>query len=1760
MWTMKPDKHTARVIVQVMGIGLYLGTLSLSGQDLTRHNWYFGTGNQGIRFSRTTNAPVLINQPNTLGTGGSAVATDGTNGNLLFYTNGVQVFDVTHAVMPNGSGLTGNPAGNQPAAICPVPGTTDQYYIFTNSAAFPAGGTVLVSTVNMSAFGNSVFPAPPVGDVTLKNQPIGLPPTSRSEAMLIIPHANGTDYWLITHENNTDNFTVTHIQPGGIFNHTIFAGLSGGLETAAGNFSYDSLNKRIAVVPQSANRNILILDFDPSSGTLSFNQFVFNSAHSLSQALYDAEWSPGGRFLYFSRLNDNGTDAQVLQFDILNPTSTLAPVLPVSVLRSYGLQLAPDTTIYHLYESTPGVFRLGRIAEPDSVAAAANYQASVFASQPDFGGRQFPSFSPALPFTLDVSFVSSGNCSATPVSFYPTVTPTADSLVWDFGDGNGTSQWSPVHTFQSGGVYTVTATAFLNGRSASFSADVTIIQFDIQLNLVQDTTACKCELPVNNGIPPCPNNTSDDMRVRVDIQGGTPASIIWSNGDVGPILTPDSAGYYFVVVTDATGCSAYAGVNIREYGKQDQRANIWYFGRNAGIDFNVQPRVAITGPVNSPEGVAVISDRNGQVILSTDGQRVYDRNDNELPLAVPPGIGGEPGSTQSALIIPVPGDETLYYIFTTQEVHGANTYELRYSLYDVKLNSGDGGLVRVNELLFSRSTERITGNANWLIAHEYGNNVFRAYPITPQGIGNPVFTAIGSDHLITDEGYGQGYMKLGGLNRLVVGLSSKVSPTSYQTVKLEIFDFADSTGVLTNYRSIVPTYPGAPAGQLYGVEFASNKLLATIRNISPGQSALVEFYFDSLGRIKQITPPLNPVGEDLGAIQLAPDGTLFVAVNNKPYLATIAFNPDTTQVSGILINGFALAGGTQSRLGLPNFIQNVGNPVQPPGMLISGFCEGSPTTFLAFGTDPIDNFQWSFGDGFGSSEAQAEHTYPVTGVPTQYIVALRITNRCGLDTTLFQTITIFPSPARPSFLPPGIPQPVLCHGPLTLEATPASNPELPQLSFAWTTGDTTRTIVVRTQSIVGVTITNRTNGCFSSGSILVSDNRPQVELGPDLTLCQNTPVFPLNAQNPGSVFQWTINGTPSGTAQTQSVDSSVPGRFEYKVQVTDPITTCTARDSITFTFNASPSFSIAVTNTAACGTLTGQIALTLNSPAGTLFSYTVTGPSTSISGTDQPLGPVLPPFSGLGAGSYAIVVTDQLSGCTTIDVAGISDNAFTITSVVRQNNCEPLILTVTHTTVLPFTYRVIETTTNQVVATGSGTGSPFNTTGVVSGTYVVEMTAGGCTFVSAPQNVQQDPRVTISGFTTNPCTNPITVGVIGGTGWTWSGPNITSANNLPTITAAPPQGNQVYSVRVSEPGFCPLDTAVTVFVNNNVVADFSQSDACADQVILTATVNPAGTYTYRWYRNGVLITGGQSIQAGLADNNVNYRVEVVNSLSGCVFSSPARVVFVAGDLQLTLTTTPPCEGLSFTLTGSSNLPGTSFQWSVNGSPIAGASGPTLVRNSPGLYRLTGSVPGCTEFVEQEIVLLPVTPGSLPLKALICNNPANPDPNTREVLLNAGSGFISYQWFQGGVLLTGQTNPTLLVTEPGVYSVELVNVFGCPSTDQTEVIEECNPRIVAPTAFRPGSVVMDVSGNMPNKEFSIFTFFIDDVGFEVAIFDRWGGLVFYSTDRNFKWNGGYNNNPNQLLPAGTYTYVVRYRSAYRPQDGVLEKRGGVVLLR
>ncbi|HIA35718.1 MAG TPA: hypothetical protein EYN89_03025 [Flavobacteriales bacterium] len=102
--------------------------------------WYFGGGDAwgnptndaaGLDFSTNPPTPLPADQGQLVAYEGCASLSDNT-GQIVLYTDGINVFDSTHLSMPNGSGLLGSSSSTQSAIIGPVPGVADQFYVFTN--------------------------------------------------------------------------------------------------------------------------------------------------------------------------------------------------------------------------------------------------------------------------------------------------------------------------------------------------------------------------------------------------------------------------------------------------------------------------------------------------------------------------------------------------------------------------------------------------------------------------------------------------------------------------------------------------------------------------------------------------------------------------------------------------------------------------------------------------------------------------------------------------------------------------------------------------------------------------------------------------------------------------------------------------------------------------------------------------------------------------------------------------------------------------------------------------------------------------------------------------------------------------------------------------------------------------------------------------------------------------------------------------------------------------------------------------------------------------------------------------------------------------------------------------------------------------------------------------------------------------------------------------------------------------------------------
>ena len=113
--------------------------------------------------------------------------------------------------------------------------------------------------------------------------------------------------------------------------------------------------------------------------------------------------------------------------------------------------------------------------------------------------------------------------------------------------------------------------------------------------------------------------------------------------------------------------------------------------------------------------------------------------------------------------------------------------------------------------------------------------------------------------------------------------------------------------------------------------------------------------------------------------------------------------------------------------------------------------------------------------------------------------------------------------------------------------------------------------------------------------------------------------------------------------------------------------------------------------------------------------------------------------------------------------------------------------------------------------------------------------------------------------------------------------------------------------------------------------------------------------------------------------------------------------------------------------------------------------------------------------------------------------------------------------------TGETATTIVVTSPGIYSVT-ASEGGCSATAHIRV-EGCHYELVLPNAITPSR------GDGLNDCFYIPEGFTANINlFKIYIYNRWGELVFYSTDKNFRWYGEYRGKTQYQT---IYNYVIEY---------------------
>jgi len=481
-----------------MKIALYFSIffMVLSGYSQQEAaNWYFGD-RAGLTFN--TGSPIALTngELNQL-EGCASIST--SNGVLLFYTNGVVIYNANHQIMANGSGLLGSDSSTQSAIIIKQPLHTDRYYVFTTAAEGNSNG-MAYSVVDMSLNGG-------LGDVLPAEKNIHLD-GPMTEKLTAVYHENQQDIWVLSHRLNSDIFVGYLVTAAGISSSPVLSaagkvnvGGTTGPTLGIGALGYLKASpdgRKLASAVTYISPGLELFDFNTATGIVS------NAVEINNYGTYGVEFSPDSKNLYCST-KFALVAGKLYQYDLSSGTQAgiVASETVISNVLKYGaLQLGIDGKIYVSENGSMSFVydHLSVIKSPNTYGAGCNFVEDAVSLSGRASHLGLPPFIQSFfQFNLNFDVPCYGQATKMKIVTHSNLA----SVNWNFGDpasgaDNTSTQIQPDHIFSTAGTYTVTATVqTVTGYSVTLSDSYTILpspiaHFPGNINI--------CDDPTNDGI------------------------------------------------------------------------------------------------------------------------------------------------------------------------------------------------------------------------------------------------------------------------------------------------------------------------------------------------------------------------------------------------------------------------------------------------------------------------------------------------------------------------------------------------------------------------------------------------------------------------------------------------------------------------------------------------------------------------------------------------------------------------------------------------------------------------------------------------------------------------------------------------------------------------------------------------------------------------------------------------------------------------------------------------------------------------------------------------------------------------------------------------------------------------------------------------------------------------------------------------------------------------------------------------------------
>jgi gliding motility-associated-like protein len=689
------------------------------------------------------------------------------------------------------------------------------------------------------------------------------------------------------------------------------------------------------------------------------------------------------------------------------------------------------------------------------------------------------------------------------------------------------------------------------------------------------------------------------------------------------------------------------------------------------------------------------------------------------------------------------------------------------------------------------------------------------------------------------------------------------------------------------------------------------------------------------------------------------------------------------------------------------------------------------------------------------------------------------------------------------------------------------------VTYSWSpsTGLSSATVSNPTANPTGtstyiLTVTNTASGCTASDQVVVTVNltTPTASAGTDGTISctQNASGLAIgSASVAGVTYSWSPS-TGLSSATVSNPTANPTGTFTYTLTATNTASGCTASDQVVVSVNkTTPTANAGADQNITCASPSAQLNGS-GSSTGANYSYTWSGVIFSGGNTNTP--------TVNQTGTYTLTVTDNTNGCSA------SDNVIvTSTSPIPVANAgsDKIITCSTLSVILDgsasSTGANYSYSWSGTLVSGAGTLNPtVNQAG--SYTLTVSDNSNGCSSIdnvivtlnnTAPtanagpdQNITcASPSIQLDGSASSSGSNY---------SYTWSGTLVSGAGTQTPIV------NQVgtYTITVTNTtNGCTATDEVTISTTNGpTFSSTNTSDASCNLPNGGATVTVTGgspPYSCEWDSNPVQI--GQTLANVPAGN---YTATVTDAV-GCTIITSVTIGQISPPVGVTSSTEETCRmgNGTATVVASQGTGNYSYFWSTNPQQISA----TATNLHSGNYTVTVDDGNCSIQLQTHVSSILGPEASFtptPRILTIMDGPVT-------FIDNSTGNIVNWQWeFGDGNTLTGQP-ASHSYSSIGTYTITLsvTDDNGCKdfATDTVKVKEIYTFYI--PNSFSP-------NGDGKNDFFFPQGLSIDPDNYNFTIFDRWGNIVFNTTEIDGKWNGTHRNNGiSDDCVIGVYVYYI-----------------------